>query len=378
MLQNNSLRMLLFDGGYVDLSGSLPRYCWYTTDHLGSVRAVTDSSGNVIARYTYRPYGQEYTMLLGPDMSEPIDSSGVFIPDEPVISDEPVSPEEPGPLGPLGAGIALMHTSPHPTPSPSDWQPFRFGGKEDLKNVGLNLLDFGARMYTPSGMRWTTMDPMAEKYYDISPYVYCAGNPVNLVDPEGLSWYYSNVDGSFVSHIDDEDDKIYLISQKQIEAANGDEKTLQSYRSDNNIFGLLAFEKELDLNVAKGVISDLFDRANKKTEGGEETYVAKPEINITHDISGNEASSTTKVLNANLGSSGFYNGYDVINLLSHEIEHTLHRKEVGEKEFKDLPKSVIELRADNFSIRHWSYDRTSDYRKEKIDIHMNWYKSNKL
>ena len=63
-------------------------------------------------------------------------------------SDEPVSPEEPGPLGPLGAGIALMHTSPLPTPSPSDWQPFRFGGKEDLKNVGLNLLDFGARMYT--------------------------------------------------------------------------------------------------------------------------------------------------------------------------------------------------------------------------------------
>ena len=30
------------------------------------------------------------------------------------------------------------------------------------------------------------MDPMAQKYYGLSPYAYCAGDPVNLVDPEGL------------------------------------------------------------------------------------------------------------------------------------------------------------------------------------------------
>ena len=30
-----------------------------------------------------------------------------------------------------------------------------------------------------------TMDPLCEKYYHISPYAYCAGNPVNLVDPDG-------------------------------------------------------------------------------------------------------------------------------------------------------------------------------------------------
>ena len=29
------------------------------------------------------------------------------------------------------------------------------------------------------------MDPLAEKYFSISPYAYCAGNPVNIVDPEG-------------------------------------------------------------------------------------------------------------------------------------------------------------------------------------------------
>ena len=33
------------------------------------------------------------------------------------------------------------------------------------------------------------MDPLAEKHYNISPYVYCANNPVNLIDPDGMDWY---------------------------------------------------------------------------------------------------------------------------------------------------------------------------------------------
>ena len=32
------------------------------------------------------------------------------------------------------------------------------------------------------------MDPLLEKYYDISPYVYCANNPVRFIDPTGMVW----------------------------------------------------------------------------------------------------------------------------------------------------------------------------------------------
>lgn len=32
---------------------------------------------------------------------------------------------------------------------------------------------------------FTSIDPQAEKYYHLSPYVYCGGNPVNAIDPDG-------------------------------------------------------------------------------------------------------------------------------------------------------------------------------------------------
>ena len=44
----------------------------------------------------------------------------------------------------------------------------------------------GARHYSPSLSRRLVPDPMSEKYYDVSPYVYCANDPVNLVDSDGM------------------------------------------------------------------------------------------------------------------------------------------------------------------------------------------------
>jgi hypothetical protein len=34
-------------------------------------------------------------------------------------------------------------------------------------------------------MRFTTPDPLAEKYYSVSPYAYCSNNPVKYIDPDG-------------------------------------------------------------------------------------------------------------------------------------------------------------------------------------------------
>ena len=36
---------------------------------------------------------------------------------------------------------------------------------------------------------WLSVDPLADKYPGISPYAYCAWNPIRLVDPDGNDWY---------------------------------------------------------------------------------------------------------------------------------------------------------------------------------------------
>jgi len=46
-------------------------------------------------------------------------------------------------------------------------------------------------MYDPAVGRWLSPDPLAEKYYGISPYVFCGNNPANFIDPDGRDWVES-------------------------------------------------------------------------------------------------------------------------------------------------------------------------------------------
>ncbi len=50
---------------------------------------------------------------------------------------------------------------------------------------GLEQYDFGARFYDQQIGRWQIVDPLAEKYFSFSPYVFCANNPNKYIDPNG-------------------------------------------------------------------------------------------------------------------------------------------------------------------------------------------------
>ena len=66
-----------------------------------------------------------------------------------------------------------------------DQQPYLYNGKEFVEAHGLNEYDSQARRYYATIMRTTTMDPMAEKYYHLSPYSWCGNNPICNVDVTG-------------------------------------------------------------------------------------------------------------------------------------------------------------------------------------------------
>lgn len=59
---------------------------------------------------------------------------------------------------------------------------------------GLDLYDYGARQYDAVVPMFTQQDPMAEKYYHLSPYAYCGSNPIRYTDPTGMKFDLSDMD----------------------------------------------------------------------------------------------------------------------------------------------------------------------------------------
>ena len=150
-------------------------------DHLGSVCSVIDGdTGTVVETNDYYPFGKRIQVTA--PVSEPV--GGSLYAAEPVVA--PVAPA----------------TSVASTSSPNRW---RFSGKEDQSFLGASipLLDFGARMYNPAIARWTAADPLSEKYYGISPYVYCANNPILFTDIAGNSYSEFDVEGNYKRTVDD-------------------------------------------------------------------------------------------------------------------------------------------------------------------------------
>jgi RHS repeat-associated core domain len=63
---------------------------------------------------------------------------------------------------------------------------YTFSAKEKDSETGFSY--FGSRYYSSDLSIWLSVDPMSDKYPSLSPYVYCADNPVKLVDPNGEQW----------------------------------------------------------------------------------------------------------------------------------------------------------------------------------------------
>lgn len=83
------------------------------------------------------------------------------------------------PFGLKHKGYNNVVTSTNPA------QNYKYNGKELNEELGLNWYDYGSRNYQPDLGRWFNPDPLAEKYYPMSPYNYTANNPIRFVDYDG-------------------------------------------------------------------------------------------------------------------------------------------------------------------------------------------------
>ncbi len=134
--ENGKLAYVPIDGGYITFAdstaASAPTFHYYVKDYLGNIRLVVRDDGYGEQMNHYYPFG------------------------------------------------ALTMAS-----SQGEAQRYKYNAKELDRIHGLNLYDYGARQYDAALGRWTSVDPLAEKYYDVSPYAYCLGNPIRFVDVLG-------------------------------------------------------------------------------------------------------------------------------------------------------------------------------------------------
>lgn len=136
-----------FGGGRIEKNGTGYEVAYHITDHLGSVRSIV-KNGTIVEQNDYYPFGGRL------------------------------------------ADSALSQQS---SPFANRWS---FSGKEDLSAaLGDPVLDFGARMYSPTGAMWQTQDPLAEKHVDKTPYIYCNNTPILFIDPNGMDWYRNTTTG---------------------------------------------------------------------------------------------------------------------------------------------------------------------------------------
>ena len=272
-MKNGRIDKYLFDGGYAQATATGSNndsfaFYYYNQDHLGNVREVVDACGTVQQVTNYYPFGAPY-----------FDAAST-----------------------VNAGL----------------QPYKYNGKELDRMHGLDAYDYGARQYDPILARWDRIDPLCEKYYDVSPYAYCVNNPVKHIDPDGrkVFLYATTLPtdnnlfklGGFPTHT-----FITVVNSagKVIRyAAYGPEKSNPlmgfnqlkecHYLQDENVYNGKDkdnLKAKIEVPVPKGMSSDEFDNSvvNTINSFGNEKGI-RYDILPTNNIQGNCNTSSSTIL----------------------------------------------------------------------------------
>ncbi|MFT4073830.1 MAG: hypothetical protein QM654_18140 [Dysgonamonadaceae bacterium] len=132
---------------------------------------------------------------------------------------------------------------------------------------GLNLYDFSARMKSDWG--FTTVDPLAEKYYDWSPYAYCNNNPLRFIDPTGMAYGdFLDEKGNVIGNDGINDERLYVMktdaskeSKKYIKDNSGD---INAFREADNI----AYQNSIEIECTPTTRQDMVNQVSQDNGKG--------------------------------------------------------------------------------------------------------------
>ena len=284
---------------------------FYHPDHLGSASWITDSSGQAVQHMQYLPYGETK----------------------------------------LDQRTSSYH------------ERYTFTGKEKDSETGYYY--FGARYYNPDLSLWLSVDPMADKYPSLSPYNYCAWNPMKIVDPNGE-------DGVII--VDEDSKKIkvaanFYYAEKGKDALDIDKSKTNTFVSNFKNTTLKSWGNDIvealsNDNRYKGYSIDvefnLYESSDPRLSAGND-----PIGNwISVDPNRETGASTVGCNNINItplnkiiGKTGVFDEY-FSGFLKHEVGHTLGLYDRYQPE-KSGAIYAAELMSNDLMYKLGGHDNTS-------------------
>ena len=265
--------------GYIPNDTTKEETFFYHSDHLGSTSYITDDKANITQYDAYLPYGE-------------------------LLVDEHSSSED---------------------------LPYKFNGKELDEETGLYY--YGARYMDPKISMWLGVDPLMEKYTNVSGYVFCHSNPIVRIDRDGCADYFS-ISGKFIRSDKSKDKNIY------IRTSSGN-VLLSKYNFKRNLRAMMRityhYAKEVGLEGKAKSIGVKSMKSNPEGELAITTYDNRIRVST---VNGHFKKSMDQIYNfrSTLAHEGFHidtpNGVDEEVLV---IMKEMSRKEFGKttRSFKD-------------------------------------------
>ena len=258
---------------------------YYHPDHLGSSSYITNLDGEVVQHIEYVPFGE------------------VFI-------------EERN----------------------NTWNtPYLFNAKEYDEETGMYY--YGARYYEPRISLWMSTDPLWEKKMQFSPYNFVSNNPLNRIDPIGLTDY--NVDGEIRTINDGHDNLRITVGEGEFaklqkafaKSGNSYERLMNNLSVKN---GFTTFGQYVDKDASNGygflITAHRPGGASYSEWSIQNRSTLSSYFNVLDGVSGTIGAGVEQLKNVNVGSNGklyfrqnsggIFNGNQYVTTVSAKIKYS--------------------------------------------------------
>lgn len=252
--------------------------------------------------------------------------------------------------------------------------PYLFNAKEFDEETGLYY--YGARYYDSRLAIWYGVDALAEKYPNMGGYVYCAGNPVKLVDPDGRDHWEIDAEGN-TNKIDDEGDEIFV---NDIKLASFNFDTHEKLQSLGTILSYYYGEEGSKVEQLHGgsvsIISyngysNMVDSYNWDEEKTPYQGMDKPVAIGVNQTNGYKGEKIAVFVVDGKVSEKFNSKWNVINSFIHEGTHTQQNLVgYGKSGVKD---AILELNAYMNQISHYSWSKVTNRQRSLIEHNIKEY-----